>query len=109
VGNKQGRTVIVILILIVLVLCAFLVFVNPIIHKEADNNNLPTAFSPTQSQTTPTPSCIDSNEQCKSKPNGAPCSTGVWCDEEGKVCGGNSCVGIGLGECINDTCTPENP
>lgn len=48
--------------------------------------------------------CIDSNEQCKGKPDGTSCNTGVWCDSFGRVCGGRSCVGLGLGVCINNKC-----
>ena len=48
--------------------------------------------------------CIDSNEQCKGKPDGASCTTGVWCDQFGRVCGGQSCVGMGSGKCFKGRC-----
>jgi len=48
--------------------------------------------------------CIDSNEQCRTKPDGAGCTTGVWCDQFGRVCGGQSCVDMGLGKCFKGRC-----
>lgn len=48
--------------------------------------------------------CIDSNEQCKGKPNGTACTVGIWCDEQGRICGGQGCVGAGLGECYKEKC-----
>jgi hypothetical protein len=48
--------------------------------------------------------CIDSDTQCKEKPNGTGCTTGVWCDEYGRICGGQSCAGMGLGECYSEKC-----
>ena len=50
--------------------------------------------------------CIDSDTQCDEKPNGTECTTGVWCDEFGKACGGQSCVGLGLGICSGGKCLP---
>lgn len=49
-------------------------------------------------------SCVSSSEQCKGKPDGTSCSTGVWCDLFGRTCGGQSCVGLGLGECSQGKC-----
>lgn len=43
--------------------------------------------------------------QCSGKPNDEPCSYGMWIDEYGKVCGGSSCVGLGIGKCIDGVCT----
>jgi hypothetical protein len=48
--------------------------------------------------------CIDSDAQCKGKPDGTSCTYGIWCDEYGRVCGGQSCVGLGLGECRSERC-----
>lgn len=50
--------------------------------------------------------CIDSNEQCKEKPDGTECNYGVWCDEQGRICGGQSCVGLGMGTCLKEKCLP---
>lgn len=48
--------------------------------------------------------CIDSNAQCRGKPDKTPCTVGIWCDEQGRICGGQSCVGAGLGECYKEKC-----
>lgn len=48
--------------------------------------------------------CIGSNEQCNGKPDGTECSYGFWCDYFGRVCGGQSCVGLGLGKCYKEEC-----
>jgi len=48
--------------------------------------------------------CIDSNEQCIGKADDTECTYGVWCDEEGRICGGQSCVGLGLGLCRANKC-----
>ncbi len=48
--------------------------------------------------------CIDSNEQCDGKPDGTKCNSGVWCDQFGRICAGQSCVGMGIGICINNKC-----
>jgi len=48
--------------------------------------------------------CIDSNEQCRGKSDDTECTTGVWCDKEGRICGGQSCVGLGLGLCRDNKC-----
>lgn len=48
--------------------------------------------------------CIDSDQQCQGKQDKTVCTVGVWCDEEGNTCGGNSCTGIGLGECYKEKC-----
>ena len=48
--------------------------------------------------------CRSSDDLCQGKQNGTQCTTGIWCDDEGKECGGNSCVGMGMGKCINDRC-----
>jgi len=46
----------------------------------------------------------DSNEECRGKPNGTSCSFGVWRDWKGDICGGQSCVGMGLGTCSFGKC-----
>ena len=51
--------------------------------------------------------CIDSDEQCEDQPDGTGCTYGVWCDEQGNVCGGDSCVGLGTGVCSNEECVLE--
>jgi len=51
--------------------------------------------------------CIDSNSQCKGKDDGSLCILGVWCDENGKACGGESCTDLGLGICIKEKCAGE--
>jgi len=48
--------------------------------------------------------CIDSNEQCEGKPDGTQCTYGIWCDNLGRICGGQSCVGLGLGQCFSGEC-----
>lgn len=48
--------------------------------------------------------CVDSNEQCQGKPDETECTYGIWCDKEGKICGGQSCVGLGLGVCRDNKC-----
>lgn len=48
--------------------------------------------------------CIDSDNFCKGKPNSTDCTIGVWCDSEGRICGGQSCVGLGLGKCLDNKC-----
>lgn len=48
--------------------------------------------------------CVDSNEQCQGSPDGRGCTTGVWCDQFGRICGGRSCVGLGTGVCANNKC-----
>ena len=56
--------------------------------------------------TKPEIGCVDSDAQCKGKPDGTECTTGIWCDESGEVCGGQSCVGLGFGRCSGDKCLP---
>ena len=51
--------------------------------------------------------CIDSDAQCKGKEDGTHCILGVWCDENGKTCGGESCVDLGVGICVKEKCTGE--
>ena len=51
--------------------------------------------------------CIDSDAQCKGKEDGTHCILGVWCDENGKTCGGESCVDLGVGICIKEKCVGE--
>ena len=48
--------------------------------------------------------CVDSDGQCKNKSDGEDCETGVWCDDLGEICGGQSCVGLGLGKCLEGKC-----
>lgn len=48
--------------------------------------------------------CVDSDEFCIGKLDGVECSTGIWCDTFGRICGGNSCVGLGKGKCIDGKC-----
>ena len=48
--------------------------------------------------------CIDSKEMCKRKPDGTFCNVGVWCDPFGRICGGQSCVGMSLGKCQAEEC-----
>ena len=56
------------------------------------------------SEPTGTSTCVDSDSYCKGKPNGTSCDYGKWCDEQGRICGGQSCVALGLGECIDNKC-----
>ena len=51
--------------------------------------------------------CIDSDSQCKGMDDGSLCILGVWCDENGKACGGESCTDLGLGICIKEKCVGE--
>lgn len=51
--------------------------------------------------------CLDSNEQCQGKEDGASCDFGVWCDEKGVVCGGDSCGGMAVGVCLGGECKIE--
>lgn len=51
--------------------------------------------------------CIDSNMQCQGKPDGTTCNTGIWCDGMGRVCGGLSCTGLGIGVCKDNKCEPN--
>jgi len=51
--------------------------------------------------------CIDSDSQCKGRDDGSLCILGVWCDENGKACGGESCTDLGLGICIKEKCVGE--
>jgi len=51
--------------------------------------------------------CIDSDSQCKGMDDGSLCILGVWCDENGKACGGESCTDLGLGICIKEECVGE--
>ena len=46
----------------------------------------------------------DSSEECRGKSNGTSCSFGAWRDEKGDICGGQSCVGMGLGKCYFGKC-----
>jgi len=48
--------------------------------------------------------CADSDARCKGKPNGTKCTTGIWCDEAGEICGGQSCVGLSIGRCSEEKC-----
>lgn len=45
-----------------------------------------------------------SKSECKEKPDGTSCSAGLWYDELGRACGGQSCVGLGLGKCYKEEC-----
>lgn len=51
--------------------------------------------------------CIDSDAQCKGMDDGSLCILGVWCDENGKPCGGESCTDLGLGICVKEKCIGE--
>lgn len=51
--------------------------------------------------------CVDSDSYCLGKPNGANCNFGVWCDEQGNMCGGQSCIGLSLGKCIDGKCISQ--
>ncbi len=51
--------------------------------------------------------CIDSDSQCKGRDDGSLCILGVWCDENGKACGGESCTDLGLGICVKEKCVGE--
>lgn len=55
------------------------------------------------SQQEPLPECLSADEQC-AQPDRTICAMGQWCDEEGRVCGGRSCVGHGIGTCSNGKC-----
>ena len=48
--------------------------------------------------------CVESIERCKNQPDGTYCSVGGWCDRYGRICGGQSCVGLGLGKCQSGEC-----
>lgn len=43
-------------------------------------------------------------DNCQGKPNGAACTFGVWLDIFGRPCGGQSCVGLREGACLNNKC-----
>ncbi len=49
--------------------------------------------------------CVGADEYCFGKPDGTTCNYGIWCDEEGKKCGGQSCVGMDIGICASNICT----
>lgn len=51
--------------------------------------------------------CVDSDSQCKDQDEGSICTLGIWCDQEGKICGGETCEGMGLGICIKGKCVGE--
>lgn len=42
--------------------------------------------------------------ECKEKSDGTSCTAGLWYDEIGRACGGQSCVGLGLGKCYKEEC-----
>jgi len=44
------------------------------------------------------------NNGCKWKPKGFPCTYGIWYDEKGEICGGQSCAGLGSGKCYRGAC-----
>lgn len=48
--------------------------------------------------------CMDSDKRCEGRLDGSSCTTGVWCDETGKVCGGQICDGMGTGSCLDGKC-----
>jgi len=45
-----------------------------------------------------------SKSECKKKSDGTSCTVGLWYDELGRACGGQSCVGHGLGKCYKEEC-----
>jgi len=56
--------------------------------------------------------CVDADKYCSAKSDGSTCNYGVWCDEERRKCGGQSCVGLDVavctaGKCVNSHKTPE--
>ena len=51
--------------------------------------------------------CIESDKQCIGQQDGSLCILGVWCDEQGKVCGGEICKDLGLGICIKEKCAGD--
>ncbi len=53
--------------------------------------------------------CVGGDDQCKGREDGIACSIGVWCDDNGRVCGGKSCVGIREGQCLNEKCVEKEP
>jgi hypothetical protein len=55
----------------------------------------------------PKAQCIGGNMMCEGKPDGTSCQYGKWCDEKGRVCGGQNCVGLGLGVCSSGKCQME--
>lgn len=55
-----------------------------------------------------THTCTDSNEQCRGKPDGTNCTMGIWCDEQGRICGDQSCTGMATGNCQNNKCVEVN-
>jgi len=52
--------------------------------------------------------CVSSDEQCEGKSDGELCSMGVWCDIFGRSCGGDSCAGMGKGECLSGVCKSDD-
>ncbi len=42
--------------------------------------------------------------ECEGLRDGTSCSVGLWYDELGRACGGQSCVGLGLGKCFQGKC-----
>ncbi len=83
--------------LIFIVAIIFIIFTSLLFFLRRDN--LPTDKAPTTAD-----KCVDSNEQCQDQPDGTECNYGIWCDSQGNICGGQSCVGLGLGKCVNGKC-----
>ena len=52
--------------------------------------------------------CTDSDEECKGNPDGTSCTIGIWCDQFGRICGGQSCVGLGIGKCFKEQCVLDD-
>ena len=46
-------------------------------------------------------------DECKGKRDGTVCNWGVWYDEFGRKCGGQSCVGLATGKCVKGRCEPN--
>lgn len=97
------------LILLFLILVSFvtnilLAYQNHQLKKELLRNS---SKSETVDEINPTstPVCIDSDKQCSKQPDDTTCTTGIWCGENGKICGGNSCIGMGAGKCFSERCT----
>ncbi len=76
---------------------AFLLINN---YSEPESNEIiipPGEQIPSQEKEIPKP-------ECENAQDGTSCTVGVWYDEQGRVCGGQSCVGLGLGKCYKSEC-----
>ena len=86
---KQQKTVLgIVVIIIVAAVAAYLIYYY--MQDESIDNT-----------------CVSSDEYCEDKTDGTSCSTGVWCDKQGRVCGGLNCPMPELGKCRSGKCVPD--